>query len=60
MKTNKITVTITVEVLSTDCIAGLVTKAAEQYTNEFHNGSLTADDGDTVTWKTETKPVEIV
>lgn len=60
MKTNKVTVTITVEVLSTDCVPSMLQKAAQQYGENYHNGSLIADDGDTVTWDTKTKNVQIL
>lgn len=59
MKANKITVTIVIEVLSTDCVPSVAQRALENYSNEMHNGKLVADDGDTVTWKTESKEVNI-
>jgi hypothetical protein len=59
MKANKITVTVIVEVLSIDCVPGLLAQASEQINNEFHNGQLIADDGDTITWNTKSKPVEL-
>ncbi len=58
MKANKVTVTITMEALSIDCLPHMLGKAVEQIENEFENGELIADDGDVVTWKTERKSVE--
>ncbi len=59
MKTNKITVTVTIEVLSTDCVPHLIALAQDNYVKELHNGTLIADDGDTVSWETKSKPVTI-
>jgi len=59
MTTNKITVTVTVEVFSTDCVPAMLVKAANQYAEEYHKGSLTADDGDTVTWDTKSKAIDL-
>jgi len=58
MKATKFTVTVTVEVLSMDCIHALLMEANANIMNEFTNGSVTADDGDTVTWVTHKKEVE--
>ncbi len=58
MKADKVTVTITVEALSIDCLAGLVGKACQQVADEFENGELTASDGDVVRWNTTRTSVE--
>lgn len=57
MRANKVTVTITVEALSIDAVAGLVAQAVEQIDREMTIGQLEADDGDTVEWLTEFAPV---
>jgi hypothetical protein len=59
MIANKITVTIVVEVLAVEVVPGLLEKAAEHISGEFHTGSLTASDGDTVTWSTGTATVRM-
>jgi len=59
MKANKVTVTIKVEVLSTDTVLSFVQQMLCQYDREFHNGSLTADDGDTVAWSTKQEEATI-
>ena len=46
MKASKVTVTITVEALSIDCLRGLLSEAADRVGNEFENGELVASDGD--------------
>ncbi len=58
MKTQKVLVTILVEVLSIDCVPALVAKAVDQISEEFESGKLSADDGDTVTWTTGRVKVE--
>ena len=58
MKANKVTVTITVETLCIDAVSHVVDKAMVNINNDFENGSLTADDGDTVSWSTEYEAVE--
>lgn len=60
MKANKITVTITVEALSVDSTPHLIREVANHIGNgmEYTNGSLTSDDGDTVTWTATSKTVE--
>jgi hypothetical protein len=58
MNANKTILTVTVEVLSIDSTPALLSDVAEQIRGEFHNGSLTSSDGDRVTWKTESTPVE--
>lgn len=59
MKATKFTLTVTVEVLSMDAAASLLMQAVDQISEEFHNGELTAADGDTVKWKTASKSVGI-
>ena len=58
MKANKVTVTIKVESLSIDVLRSLLAKVIEQVDEEYENGKLVADDGDTVEWNTERKEVE--
>ena len=58
MKANKVTVKITVEALSIECLHTLLAKVIEQVREEYENGKLTADDGDTVEWETTREAVE--
>ena len=58
MKANKVTVTITMEALSIDCLRGLLSEVADQVGKEFESGDLVADDGDVIRWKTERTAVE--
>jgi hypothetical protein len=58
MKAKKMTVTITVEVLDLNVVPAMVDHAVEQIKSEYVDGELTATDGDTVSWKTESKEVE--
>ncbi len=58
MKANKVTVTITMEALSIDCLRGLLSEVADQVGKEFESGELVADDGDVIRWKTERTAVE--
>ena len=58
MKANKTIITVKVEVLHVDCTGGLLSDVSEQIRAGYHNGSLTADDGDTVEWKVELSPIE--
>lgn len=58
MKANKVTVTIKIESLSIDVLRSLLAKVIEQVDEEYENGKLVADDGDTVEWNTERKEVE--
>ena len=50
MIAEKTTITITVEVLSQDSIQGLLWKVYEALENEMIEGTLRAEDGDTVSW----------
>ena len=50
MKANKITMTLKVEVLSMDSIPALLCDVANEIYQETVAGSLTKDDGDTVSW----------
>ena len=59
MKANKFTITIQVEVLSPGSAPALFLQMADQFQQEFRTGSLTADDGDTITWNTVITPVKI-
>lgn len=58
MKANKVTVMVVVECLHIDGVSALVADAVRQIQGESINGYLTKEDGDTVTWNTEIKPVE--
>lgn len=58
MKAQKVTVTIVVEGLSIDIIAGMVARAVEQIEREYDSGVLFANDGDTVRWNTERRQVD--
>ena len=46
----KYTLTVTIEVLSVDTMRSMLHSVVDHIDNEYHSGSLTADDGDTVTW----------
>ena len=58
MRAQKITVGIITETLSIDSVPSLLVRMMECLGNEMHNGSLTADDGDSITWTTTQTPVE--
>ena len=58
MKANKVTVTIKIEALSIDVLRGTLARVIQQVDEEVENGRLEMDDGDTVEWSTERKPVE--
>ena len=58
MKANKVTVTITMEALSIDCLRGLLAEVADQVGNDFESGKLSSNDGDVIRWKTERTAVE--
>lgn len=58
MKANKVTLTVTIEVLSIDAAPAQLYEVASRIRDEFVSGQLVAADGDTATWKTETEPVE--
>lgn len=58
MKATKYTLTIKVEVLSRDSVPALVQDVMNNFQGEATSGNLHLDDGDEVTWKTETKEVE--
>jgi hypothetical protein len=59
MKAKKYTITITVEVLDPAAAFPMFAKAQGLIDNECQNGHLSMDDGDCVTWKSESKDVEI-
>ena len=58
MKADKVTVVITMEALSIDCLAGLLSQVIEQVRCENESGELIASDGDLINWKTTRKLVE--
>lgn len=58
MKANKVTVTITVELLSIDALGGIIWKAIDHIGNEHEEGKLIANDGDMVTWETKREEVQ--
>ena len=58
MKTEKVTMTILVEVLSVDVVPGLVHEALDIMRRETPEGQIIKDDGDMVTWCTDKKRVE--
>ena len=58
MKAIKYTVTITVEVLSMDSVPSLLEKTSFEISDEYSEGNLTAEDGDSVHWVTKQEPVE--
>lgn len=58
MKTNKVTVTVIVEVLSVDAVYARLVEVANLINQEQISGSLRQEDGDETTWETEFKPVQ--
>jgi hypothetical protein len=58
MEASKITVTITTETLSPDCIEPLLLAAAKLIGCETASGELIKDDGDCVRWSSKSKKVE--
>jgi hypothetical protein len=58
MKANKITVTITVEVLSIDSVPGMLQEVVNQVDKEIECGMLFMGDGDQVEWNTERELVD--
>lgn len=58
MKATKYTITITVEVLSMEAAPAIISQTANAIEGSMPEGSLTYDDGDAVSWKTESKNVE--
>ncbi len=57
MKAVKVTVNINVEVLHIDSAPYLIEQASEKIADHYPAGSLTSDDGDTVTWETTNEGV---
>jgi hypothetical protein len=55
MKATKSTVTIKLEVLSKDTIRSLLSTMLAEYENEVTRGELSYDDGDVVSWDTNTE-----
>jgi hypothetical protein len=55
MRASKSTVTIKLEVLSKDAIRSLLSTMLEKYENEVTRGELSYDDGDLVSWDTNTE-----
>ena len=58
MKATKYSVKIEIEVLDMESVPALVYSALEEIKNQFHDGELTANDGDYVLWDTEKRKVE--
>jgi len=58
MKAQKVTLTVKVEALHIDSTPALLAEVANRIRGEFPHGQLTSEDGDTVTWSTETENVE--
>jgi hypothetical protein len=57
MKANKVTVRFTIEALSIDVTASLVSEALIQVDAGYENGKLVADDGDQIEWETRREEV---
>jgi hypothetical protein len=55
----KYTVTVTTETLSMQGVSSLLYKAAANISNEYPNGKLVAEDGDTVEWITKIDEVTV-
>jgi len=58
MKATKYIITLTMEMLSIDVVPSLLQKAILEISDEYNNGSLTAEDGDSIQWVTKQEPVE--
>jgi len=58
MKAQKVTITITVEVLAVEAATGLVNQALQRIDAEYEHGLLMANDGDTVRWETVRESIE--
>lgn len=60
MKAVKVTTTVVIETLTTDCVAPLLLDAYHAYKNgEVLDGKLVMSDGDTVQWNTKLDNVSI-
>jgi len=59
MKVDKITMSITIEVMDLRSIEALLLRLTNTLDNEFTRGQLVADDGDTITWDYDTKRLDI-
>lgn len=59
MQAEKITLTIKIEVLSLDSIAGILQEVIGNIENEKTAGTLRWNDGDEVVWGTEKQPFKI-
>ncbi len=59
MKTNKVEVTIKMQSLSIDVLAGMLAQVNEQVKSGAESGMLQMDDGDLIEWETTRKAVEI-
>lgn len=57
MTAQKVTFNISVELLSLDCLAGLLAEVVNQVEREAESGSLQMADGDSVEWRTTRKVV---
>ena len=58
MKTQKITVTVKIEVLSVDAVRARLAEVAELIDQEQISGNLRQEDGDESTWETSFEEVE--
>ena len=60
MEARKQIITIKIEVLSNDVIQHLLSQIHNNFcaSNQFYNGRLVSDDGDTIEWETESKKVK--
>ena len=57
MNATKYTMTIVVEVLSIDSIPALINRVSAAVMSEALEGTLTMNDGDSVSWSVESKPI---
>ena len=58
MRATKYTITVEVEVLSTDSVCALLSEVAESYSKETTGGRIHKADGDEVKWDTSQAQVE--
>ena len=59
MKTNKVTLVITVQTFHVDSMPQLINQMNSLFHSEFESGQLIQSDGDTITWKKTTEEIEL-
>ena len=59
MKIQKVTINIKVEVLHIDSAKAVILDVVSALSEENHHGQLIKEDGDTISWSTKYKTMEI-